>query len=552
MNASRAPAQPSASRNQEDYPDIGIVRLTCDAQGAITAMPPSQSSDDLVIALWASSLFRRWLQQAIAECSERSAAGLGSAATEAARGLWLVVMPFTSRRRITGYEIAILIGAEFLQSEELAALCQSAGGMDAHLCCTRLAAMPSVSRADVARIALLLQVEHDQRAGAQQLSSQLESVSAQLAESYEEMNLLYTMTQNMTVQEPPERFIQQVCRELLTTLRYAWIGMRMSDENPRLKRLAGRFFVAGNIPQPLPALRTLTKRLFPGAASGQPIVLQPAANTEDSEYAALGSTVIVQPVMDQGRVLGLLIAGEKHGPDNAASSIDIKLLSAAATHMTVFLENAALYDDLNAMFLGTLEALTASIDAKDRYTCGHSRRVSHLTQLLAAATGMDEHTVGRCRIAGLVHDVGKIGVPESVLLKPGKLDDNEFAWIKKHPEIGHRILKDIPQLSDVLPGVLHHHERWDGRGYPHGLKGDSIPLMARLIGLADSFDAMSSTRTYRSALSRERVLEEIRNCAGTQFDPELAPIFVALDFAEYDRLMQAHQAAESALERKAA
>ena len=165
----------------------------------------------------------------------------------------------------------------------------------------------------------------------------------------------------------------------------------------------------------------------------------------------------------------------------------MKLLGATAAHMAIFLENAALYDDLNAMFLGTLEALTASIDAKDKYTSGHSRRVAHLTQKLARAIGLPENTISRMRIAGLVHDVGKIGVPEAVLCKPGKLTEEEFDLIRKHPEIGHRILKDIPQLKDILPGVLYHHERWDGRGYPHGLSQQQIPMVARLIALADSF-----------------------------------------------------------------
>jgi HD-GYP domain-containing protein (c-di-GMP phosphodiesterase class II) len=261
----------------------------------------------------------------------------------------------------------------------------------------------------------------------------------------------------------------------------------------------------------------------------------------------LGKTVLVQPVSSDTNVIGLLIAGDKRGPDTAASSVDMKLLAATATHMAIFLENAALYEDLNAMFLGTLEALTASIDAKDRYTCGHSRRVALLTAQLGQAIGLDEHTVGRVHIAGLVHDVGKIGVPEAVLLKPGKLSPKEFAWIRKHPEIGYRILKDIPQLTDILPGVLHHHERWDGGGYPQGLAGEGIPLVARLIALADSFDAMSSTRTYRSALSREQVLDEIDRCVGTQFDPVLAKAFVDLDFSHFDQLVQQHRETERTL-----
>ncbi len=116
--------------------------------------------------------------------------------------------------------------------------------------------------------------------------------------------------------------------------------------------------------------------------------------------------------------------------------------------------------------------------------------------------------------------------------------------MRKHPEIGYRILKDIPQLRDILPGVLHHNERWDGQGYPEGLCSDGIPKVARMIALADAFDAMSSTRTYRPALSRTAVLQDIMDCAGTQFDPEIAPVFIRIDFSGYDRLFAEHRASE--------
>ena len=127
----------------------------------------------------------------------------------------------------------------------------------------------------------------------------------------------------------------------------------------------------------------------------------------------------------------------------------------------------------------------------------------------------------------------RIGVPEAVLCKPGKLTAEEFDAIKKHPEIGAQILNNIKQLQDIIPGVLYHHERWDGRGYPYGKKGEDIPLIGRIICVADSFDAMSSTRTYRAALNLETVLEEIRRCAGGQFDPALAKVFITLDFSSY-------------------
>jgi putative two-component system response regulator len=137
--------------------------------------------------------------------------------------------------------------------------------------------------------------------------------------------------------------------------------------------------------------------------------------------------------------------------------------------------------------------------------------------------------------------VGKIGVPEAVLTKPGRLTDEEFAQIKLHPGIGYNILKDIPALTGVLPGVLWHHERWDGRGYPDKLAGENIPLIARVLALADTFDAMSSNRSYRPAIVRPKVLEEIHKNAGIQFDPQLAPMFVTLPFDEFDAALESHR-----------
>jgi len=179
--------------------------------------------------------------------------------------------------------------------------------------------------------------------------------------------------------------------------------------------------------------------------------------------------------------------------------------------------------------------------------------VALLTAQLAQSAGLDADQVDRFRIAGLVHDIGKIGVPEHVLTKKGGLTGAEFAEIRKHPEIGAKILKDIPQMEDILGGVLHHHEKYAGGGYPHGISGEDIPLVARMISLADSFDAMSSSRTYRNAMNRIAVLDEMRQVVGSQFDPELAELFFKLDFSKWEQLMIDHQTGVSRnTERKAA
>lgn len=520
----------------------GIVMLSVNEAAEIGRRGDPLGEDWLADLFCASPMFRKALRDAVGRWNGETEPEVVAAMP----GVWLVPMPITARRRRTGYSVAVIPTAALLEAEQLSALCQSSR-MDVTLCRGMLAQLPGggpAAETDILRLTALVRFTHEDHLRLTSSGEAIESVGKQLVESYEEMNLLYTIIQSMTVQERPERFVALACQELLATLPYAWIGTQFSDNRGKLKALAGRLIICGQPTHSAGDLREAARRLMDMAVPNEAIVLDTAANARDAAFATLGATVIAHPVTSGGEVIGVLIAGEKQGSDTAASSVDSKLIGATASHLAIFLENAALYEDLNAMFLGTLEALTASIDAKDRYTCGHSRRVAHLTQELAACVGLDEHTVSRCHIAGLVHDVGKIGVPEAVLLKPGKLTADEYEWIRKHPEMGYRILKDIPQLSDVLPGVLYHHERWDGKGYPQGLRGPEIPLLARLIGLADSFDAMSSNRTYRSAMTRQQVLEEIRRCAGAQFDPDLAGAFVGLNFDEFDRLVREHQAVE--------
>ncbi len=186
------------------------------------------------------------------------------------------------------------------------------------------------------------------------------------------------------------------------------------------------------------------------------------------------------------------------------------------------------------MFKGMVRAFIEMIDGKDPYTRGHSDRVSRIAAMLAERAGLGVKFADQARLCGLVHDIGKIGVPEEVLRKPSALEEHEYALIKKHPELGLSILRDIPQLREILPGVLDHHERWDGRGYPNQRAASDISLLGRVVGIADAFDAMTSSRLYRPARSTKEVLEEIGRCAGTHFDPTLAAVFAAISPAELD------------------
>lgn len=184
--------------------------------------------------------------------------------------------------------------------------------------------------------------------------------------------------------------------------------------------------------------------------------------------------------------------------------------------------------ELKKMTVQTITTIANTIDAKDEYTKGHSYRVAQYSQMLARELGMSAEDVENVHAVALLHDIGKIGVPDSILNKPRRLTDEEYAIMKKHPSIGAEILKDINILDGLDIGAKYHHERFDGRGYPDGLKGNDIPYIAKIIGIADAYDAMSSNRVYRKRFSDEKILEEIEKCKGTQFDPDVADAFIRL------------------------
>jgi HD-GYP domain-containing protein (c-di-GMP phosphodiesterase class II) len=223
-------------------------------------------------------------------------------------------------------------------------------------------------------------------------------------------------------------------------------------------------------------------------------------------------------------------------------STDVKLFDSVAGSCAVFIENGRLFTDLKELFIGSLKALTSSIDAKDQYTRGHSDRVAFVSRWIAerlsAQEALDGEQIHKVYLAGLLHDIGKIGIDEAVLRKKGKLTEEELDRIKKHPSIGAGILHSIKQMRDIVPGVLCHHERLDGKGYPGGLVDGQIPLTGKIVGLADSFDAMTSKRTYREARTVEQAIAEVEKGIGTQFDEKVARAFLDSDIYQLWDIIQ--------------
>ena len=183
-------------------------------------------------------------------------------------------------------------------------------------------------------------------------------------------------------------------------------------------------------------------------------------------------------------------------------------------------------EQLEQAYLDMIQTLRYTVEAKDSYTRGHSDRVSEYSVLIGEKLGLSEEQIKTLRIGGLFHDIGKIGIPDSILLKPAKLTDDEYSQIKNHPSIGAHILGNATIFKEIIPIVKHHHEKYDGNGYPSRLKGEEIPYMARIAAVADTFDAMTSRRSYRGPIDIEHVKEEIKRCEGTQFDPQIAEAFL--------------------------
>jgi HD-GYP domain-containing protein (c-di-GMP phosphodiesterase class II) len=178
--------------------------------------------------------------------------------------------------------------------------------------------------------------------------------------------------------------------------------------------------------------------------------------------------------------------------------------------------------------LGVIHALAKAVEAKDIYTYGHSREVNKYAIAFAEAIGLSKERQSYLSASALLHDIGKIGVPDKVLRKQGKLNDEEWQMIKEHPKLSATIVSHVSSLLPCRLGILYHHERWDGTGYPAGLRGEETPLEARILAIADAFTALTSARPYRPSLSYEQAIEEIKRGAGTQFDPNLAETFVTV------------------------
>jgi len=239
---------------------------------------------------------------------------------------------------------------------------------------------------------------------------------------------------------------------------------------------------------------------------------------ENEEKGTLFVPMVAKEKLVGGIELGLTDRGKRVGPQQQ------KVLYALASQAAIFIENARLEREIRSMFLNIIVSMAGAVDAKDAYTHGHSLRVARIALILGGMIEMPREKMEPLLLSAILHDVGKIATPDKILKKPAKLNKEEYEEMKQHPVAGSRMLSHIHALDEVIPGIRHHHEHWDGSGYPEGFKGEEIPLMGRIILIGDTFDAMTTDRIYRKAMPVQKALEEMGAWAGKQFDPNLVEV----------------------------
>jgi len=375
-----------------------------------------------------------------------------------------------------------------------------------------------------------LALEHDfQVRRLADVERETDELSFHLSSVYEEISLLHRLTQNLRLSKSDMELARSALDWLAEVIQAEGLGLlflpvaETLEEHGTVTRTEPELLSVGRFP--FSAEEVLrwgeTMRL---AELGGPIVRNlPPNEAEPSEYPNVRNWIGVA-VTEGENVFGYFLA-VNHARGGQFGTVQANMLHSVASILGVHSGNIELYRQQAELLAGVIRALSSAIDAKDPYTCGHSDRVARIAVRLAQDLGYSAEALTRVYLAGLLHDIGKIGVNDAILQKPGKLTEQEFDQIKTHPTTGFRILSGLRNLDDVKQVVRHHHESWDGRGYPDGLTGERIPPVARIVAVADAYDAMASTRPYRNRMPLEKIEEILRHGAGKQWDPAVVDAF---------------------------
>jgi len=348
-------------------------------------------------------------------------------------------------------------------------------------------------------------------------------LSAEVVRIYEEQALIYSLSRKLGNELEVESICRYILEEAGKVLAVNNISIMLLDS------LTNDLYTAqcwgrdrdASLRFRTDAASGLLGRIF---QNGEPITLSDIGVEERLAFPYPVSSILCVPLVTDDKGIGMLVASDKLSGEEFWSQ-ELKLMGVFALEAAASIRKAQLYEVIRALYIHTVEALASAIDAKDPYTFGHSNRVARFSMAICEELGMDREEVRQVELAAILHDIGKIGTPESILQKPGRLTPEEMQIIQEHPAKGAQILSNIVELREVTRWIRHHHEWYDGNGYPDQIAADEIPLQARVITIADSFDAMTSDRPYRKGMSADEALRIMEKSYGSQFDPKLLGTF---------------------------
>lgn len=348
----------------------------------------------------------------------------------------------------------------------------------------------------------------------------LKATVQELSIAYEELSLLYRMSGIFS-----SLSTEDICNRMIDEAISA-IGVRTAailfhdDKNDLLftKTFKGTWDAHRTFPRDHAVI-------WKSIESKKSSAIHRIADTEYCDYIPGLRSIMVCPILGKARTVGAIIVADKEG-DEEFFSHDTKLLMAITSQAGLAIENAFLYTELETMLVGAIKSLVKALESTSYWTAGHTERVTEYAISIGKLLNLDSDTLEKLKICSLLHDIGKIATPKEILNKSEALSESEWVEMKKHPGVGAEILGEMKQFKDVILGIKYHHEHWDGRESTFGLKNEEIPLLARILSVADTFDALTSDRPYRSKRSREEAAVEIMRCSGTQFDPEIVKAFL--------------------------
>lgn len=355
-----------------------------------------------------------------------------------------------------------------------------------------------------------------------QTVQEVDRLTTALIQKFEELTMIHQFTERLRIDVDRET----ICRELIEPLSLCIRAVTLAIElYPDDSLGISSSIIQTGAPRKTSWLTEVADTACRLRGDAFAIINQPFIAGESTRRVL--SVPICRGDFRAGRMIAI---GDDHAEE--FGTIEADLMRSTAMMLAVHLANQRQFIQLQQTLDGSLVALVSALDAKDPYTCGHSNRVSQISVMLATHLGSSREDRDVLRKSALLHDIGKIGIDDSVLRKHGDLTNEEYQLVKQHPVIGHEILKAIAPFQALLPGVLHHHESWNGSGYPNGLVGDEIPRLAQVIAVADSFDAMTSDRPYRKGMPKERVQQIFEKGAGVQWAPDVtATLLQQLDKA---------------------